>query len=365
MRNFAVGAKSPASRPERNRLTTVQILHRTLLGYFLISVFFRIPEMADDALVLPRHAWRFYLIPIWTTVHANFDANGERQPIPVGAGRIESFNLGYAIEYGINNWLTTGFQWSPGTTLSSAFDFPPGDPQRRDKARLNDAFDAKIGFKLQMIGAPSKDPKRATGLFQSDTLRLAVAFGVKLPLIAIDWDREATDFLHGNSYLAQAADRHLAAPIVSLHVDYVFLKDRQSEFFVNFYSQYVPYLSTGRYRMTSLARYLNLALADSQIDYGYDLLVEIDPRLEKWIVPRALRIGCYLPVRYKTAPATRLDGVEQHDISYGVTVFPTLDLFWMLPRFPIEIKIGYQYNFAGKNSPQAHTLAIILRVIVL
>ncbi|MCJ7772459.1 MAG: hypothetical protein MUP22_04925 [Desulfobacterales bacterium] len=67
---------------------------------------------------LPAHAWRFYLIPAWTTVKADFAAGGMRQAIASGAGRIASFNLGYVIEYGINQWLTTGIQWLPGTTLS-------------------------------------------------------------------------------------------------------------------------------------------------------------------------------------------------------------------------------------------------------
>jgi hypothetical protein len=342
-----------------------QIRCRILFGIFLFLPFFPLPVWADDALVLPAHAWRFYLIPAWTLVKANFDAKGDQQAIASGAGRMKAFNLGYAIEYGINKWLTTGIQWSPGTTLSSSLDFSFGDPQRRDKAHLNDAFDARAGFKLQLLGSKSKDPKRATGLFQSTTLRLALGLGIKFPLTAIDWDQEATNFFRGDPYLAQAADKHLMAPMVSLHGDYVFIRDSKGELFVNLYSQYVPYFSRGIYNKTSLARYLNPDLAEVKVDYGYDLLVEMEPRFDRWVIARTLRIGFYLPFRCKAAPATELDDVSQHNPSYSLTVFPTLDLFWLLPKFPIELKIGYQYNLAGKNSPQAHTLAIILRVIVL
>jgi hypothetical protein len=275
-----------------------------LLGICLSIVLLYLPAPADDALVLPAHAWRFYLIPAWTLGKANFDAAGERQAIAPGAGRIASFNLGYAIEYGINQWLTTGIQWSPGTTLSSGLDFPAGDPQRRDKARLNDAFDARAGFKLQLLGSKVKDPKRATGLCQSAALRLALGLGIKFPLTAIDWDREAANFFQGDPYLAQAADKHLVAPMASLHGDYVFIRDSKGEFFVNLYSQYVPYLSRGKYNETSLGRYLNPALAAVEVDYGYDFLVEVEPRFERWVIARTLRIGFYLPVRYKSAPAT-------------------------------------------------------------
>jgi hypothetical protein len=324
-----------------------------------------LPILADDALVLPRHAWRFYLVPAWTTVAAHFDDDGKRQVIADRAGRIESFNLGYAIEYGISKWLNAGIQWSPGTTLSSVLDFPTGDPQRRDLAHLNDAFDAKAGFKLQVLGSKVKDPKRATGLFQSDAWRLAAALGIKFPLTAIDWDRQAANFLQGNPYLAQASDRHLVAPIVSLHADRVIVRNSKREFFINLYSQYTAYLSAGSYGKTSLARYLNPTLAGSKIRYGYDFLFEAEPRLDNWIVARTLRIGCYLPVRFKSAPSSRLDGADQQNENYSVTFFPTLDLFWLLAKSPIEMKIGYLYNLAGKNSPQANTLAIILRVIVL
>ncbi len=338
---------------------------RTPSAVLLGVLFFILPTLADDALVLPRHAWRFYLIPAWTTVKANFDANGERQPIVAGSGRIESFNLGYAIEYGINKWLTTGIQWSPGTTLSSGLDYSSPDPQHRDMAHLNDAFDARAGFKFQLFGSKVNDPKKATGLFQSRTLRLALGLGIKFPLTTVAWDREAKNSFQGAPYLAQTSDKHLVAPIMSLHADYVFIRGSKGELFVNFYSQYVPYLSRGRYNKTSLARYLNPAMADVEINYGYDFLVEVEPRFDKWVIARTLRIGCYLPLRYKAIPATALASIDQNNQGCSITAFPAIDIFWLLPKFPSELRIGYQYNLAGKNSPQAHTLAIILRVIVL
>ncbi len=43
-----------------------------------------------------------------------------------------------------------------------------------------------------------------------------------------------------------AADRHLTAPIVSIHADYVFIRDNKRELFVNLYSQYTPYLGKGQ-----------------------------------------------------------------------------------------------------------------------
>ncbi len=152
---------------------------------------------------------------------------------------------------------------------------------------------------------------------------------------------------------------------MSLHADYVFIRDKKRELFVNLYSQYTPYLGKGRYSETSLARYLNPALAGSMIDYGYDFLAEVEPRWERWIVARTLRLGFYLPVRFKAAPDSIIDGIRQDNDSTSVTVFPVIDLFWLLAKFPVELKIGYQYTVAGKNSPQAHSMVFILRVIAL
>jgi hypothetical protein len=340
-------------------------MKRALFGVCLSVAIFSLPIRADDALVLPRGAWRFYLVPTWTTVQAIYDAHGERQKIPAGAGRIESFNLGYALEYGVNSWLSAGFQWSPGTTFSSSFDYPSPDPMRRDKAKLSDAFDALVGFRLQLIGSTTRDPKRETGLSQDDTWRLAVGFGLKMPLTRIDWDREAANFFEGKAYLAQAADKHLLTPIMSLHADYVFLKSRRCELFVNLYSQYTPYLSRARYRETGLAPYLNPAMADVMIEYGYDVLVEVDPRFEAWVVPRVLRLGIYLPVRRKSAPASELDGISQRNESYRATFSPTLDLFVLVSGIPLELRIGYQRTFAGRNAPQGNTLIILFRAILL
>jgi hypothetical protein len=338
---------------------------RVLLWSCLSVALFGLPALADDALVLPRGAWRIYLVPTWTKVDAVYGASGDLQEIPAGLGRVKSFNLGYALEYGINSWLATGVQWTPGTTLSSSFDYLSGDPMRRDKAQLNDAFDAKLGFKLQVIGSTVKDPQRATGLTQSDSLRLAFALGVKAPLTTIDWEREKSSFTGGKTYVAQAADKHLVAPIVGLYADYVLVRAARRELFVNLYSEYIPYLSHGKYNATSLVRYLDRQLADARIDYGYDFLVEVEPRLDIWVAARALRMGIYLPVRYKVTPSTQLDGIDQHNSGCRATIFPTLDLFALAPGLPVELKIGYYRSLAGKNAAQARSWMVMVRVIVL
>lgn len=307
--------------------------------------------------------FRVYAVPAWSTVDGSYDAAGKRREIPTGSGRVRSFNLGWALEYGINWWLTTGIQWTPGPNLSSSLDFPPSDPAHRDRAHLDDSFDALAGVKIALFGSGGAG-KRATGVYQSDTLRLAIALALKFPLTTIDWDREARRYAEGSTYLAQAVDKHLVAPVVSLHLDYVLVKPPGGELFVNLYVQYIPYLSRARYGETSLASHLDPSLAGVEVDHRYDLLAEVEPRFERWVAPRVLRVGLYLQARYRFLPSTALDGVDQGNSGYRATVFPTLDLLTPVLGFPLELKVGYQWTVAGRNTASVETFLLVLRALL-
>ena len=318
---------------------------------------------ADDALVLPPGLFRIYAVPAWTEVKATWDGEGVRHEIPEGSGRIRSFNLGMAVEYGVNRWLTAGIQLTPGANLSSSFDVPSSDPGHRDRANLDDTFDALAGFKIGLVGSTGKDPARTTGLFLSDSFRVALGLAVKFPVTTIDWGREARRYAEGSSYLVQAVDKHLVAPVFGLHVDWVVTRTRARELYVNLYGQYIPYLATASYAETSLGRYLDPSLAGVRIDHRYDLYLEVEPRFDLWVVPGILRAGFYLPVRDRIYPAPLLDGVDQHNAGYRVTVFPTLDLLTPSAGFPIELKIGYQHTAAGRNVLGTDSLVLVLRAM--
>ncbi len=318
---------------------------------------------ADDALVLPTGVWRIYAVPVWSSVNASYDAEGNRHAIPEGSGRLDAFNLGWAVEFGVNSWLTAGVQWTPGANLSSSFDYPATDPARRDLANLDDSFDALAGVKIGIVGSTGRAPKRTTGLVLSDTLRVALGLAVKFPLTSIDWDREAGRYLEGRTYLAQAVDRHLVAPVVGLHLDWVLSRSPTKELFVDLYGQYVPYPSEARYADTSLARHLDPALSEVRIDYRHDLYLEAEPRYDVWVAPRVLRVGLYVPVRYRQFPATALDGVDQGNSGYRATVTPTLDFLSPVPGFPVELKIGWQKTIAGRNAAATDALIIVLRAM--
>ncbi len=318
---------------------------------------------ADDAFVLPSGRFRIYAVSAWTSISAAYGGDGNRLNIPEGAGRSTSFNTGGAIEYGVNHWLTAGFQWTPGITLSSSFDFPQNDPARRNQATINDSFDALAGVKIGILGSSGRDPRFTTGIAQSRRVRIAVGLAVKFPMTSIDWDREAARFSEGRSYLAQAVDKHLVAPVFGFHMDAILMSRKTSEFYVNFYARYIPYLSLSSYKETSLARYLDPALDGVRIDHRYDAYFEIEPRYERWVAPRKLRAGFYVPVRYRVNPAPVIGGIDQHNSGTLMTLFPALNLLSPSLGVPVELRIGYQTTLAGRLSPAPETFVIILRAM--
>jgi hypothetical protein len=93
------------------------------------------------------------------------------------------------------------------------------------------------------------------------------------------------------------------------------------------------------------------------------MYLEVEPRYDLWVVPGVLRAGLYLPVRDRVYPAPLLDGVDQHNAGYRVTVFPTLDLLTPSAGFPIELKVGYQRTVAGRNVLGTDSWVLVLRAM--
>lgn len=337
---------------------------RILLGLWFVAGTWCSTARSDDALVVPAGRFRLYTVPTWSAVDATYDGSGERHTIPPGSGRLSSFNLGWALEYGVNSWLTAGVQWTPGPNLSSSFDFPASDPAHRDEANVDDSFDVLAGVKIGLVGTRGGGPRRPAGLYPSEKVRLAIAFGLKFPVTTIDWDQEAQSFAQGRPYLAQAIDKHLVAPIASIYFDQILSRTPRGELFLNLYVQYIPYPSEAKYADTSLARHLDPSLAGVRIDYRYDLLAEVEPRFESWVAPRVLRVGLYVPFRYRVLPGMALDGVDQGNSGYRLTVFPALDLLSPVAGFPLELKVGYQWTLSGRNAASVESFLIVLRALL-
>ncbi|TVR68216.1 MAG: hypothetical protein EA427_10995, partial [Spirochaetaceae bacterium] len=155
---------------------------------------FVVPAFADDALTLPQSVFRTRVVPAYLFSSSAFEDDFETGPS--SANDVSAFLLGFALEYGVNDWITAGLQWAPGVALSSDIETPfPGD------ATINPLFDLFVGAKVQILGPNAP--------VQNDSIRLAVSPGVKIPFTSgADWEDEAADLEAGKDFVATNADKN-------------------------------------------------------------------------------------------------------------------------------------------------------------
>ena len=94
---------------------------------------------------------------------------------------------------------------------------------------------------------------------------------------------------------------------------------------------------------------------DAEIEYGYDLTLEVEPHFEKMIAD-GFRLGIGVPATLTMSPETKEDGTGQDDESYLLTVGPNVSLFLMNFFIPTELKVGYTLPLLGKNDDALNTI---------
>ncbi len=125
---------------------------------------------ADDALVLPAKVLRVTTALSFGSFDEEYDADGKAQD----ATETSFTNVGAAVEYGVNDWVTAALQWAPGYNITSEID--------GQKAKINGPLDIFAGAKFQIVGA--KAP------VVNEQFRFAVAPGIKIPLPGADFTEE-------------------------------------------------------------------------------------------------------------------------------------------------------------------------------
>jgi hypothetical protein len=327
-------------------------MKKALFG--LVFAILILPLFADDALVLPSHVIRTYFVGNYAMISKEYDSDGKKQDID----DVKVFNLGAAVEYGINDWISGALQWVPGYNVYSKLD--------ADKnASLGDTADLFIGAKVQVVG-----PKAPV---QNDTIRFAIAPGVKVPLSQPDYEEEAVNYAKGDGYLAQSADLHLFAFGTRTYLDYVV----NESFFLNFYTQFLYYPGSKKAVDASLTDYSTVATVrgktkdtsyDPSFKYGYDLTLELDPHYTA-MLNEGLEFGASLPFTYTMNPAVEVSGDtyksfatrDDLDSSYRLSVGPNVSLFFQKSFLPIELKTGYTIPLAGKNTNASNVLLLELK----
>jgi len=300
-----------------------------------------LPLFADDALVLPAQVLRVYVAPTYAFADKAYDADGKLQDISFGpmTAKVSLFDLGFAAEYGVTDWLTAAVQWAPGWTLSSKIDLSPTSPFFPADYNVNGVNDIFAGAKIQILGAK--------GLVENKVMRLALAPGVKLPMPDVDWDKQSQNLGAGKDATLLSLAKHAWGVGARAYFDYVI----NNMFFINLYSEYIMY-----FKRTNVEYDLSLAKAD--LEYGYDLTLEVEPHFT-YMIADGMQIGAGLPVTYAMNPKLKVDGTAIDDTDgYTLSLSPNVSLFLMKFFLPLEIKASYGFPLMGKNSFAINNLTV-------
>jgi hypothetical protein len=325
-------------------------MKKILLGLCIAA--FALPLFADDALVMPSHVIRTYLVGVYANVPSVYDNDGKKQSLD---DKISLFNLGAAVEYGINDWVTAAVQWVPGYNISSKID-------NVDNATLADSADLFVGAKLQIVG-----PKAPV---QNESIRFAFAPGIKIPLSKPDYAKEAVNSATGDNFLVQSADKHLFGIGGRGFFDYVV----NEMVFLNLYSQLIFYpgsikavdKSLTDYGTVAYVRGKGLTSYDPSFKYGYDFTLEFEPHFNK-MLNEGIEFEAGLPFTYTAAPALSVSGDElvqaysDLNASHLLTMGPNVSLFFQKTFIPLELELGYTFPLLGKNDNAANMLLLEIK----
>ena len=328
---------------------------------------------ADDALVMPARTGRVYVVPSFSFATGTSDDEGEY--FRFDDGNVQVFNLGFALEYGVTNWITAAVQWTPGWTPWSDI----GAASGFDNSNTNGFADIFAGVKLQLIGAQAP--------FRSERVRFAIAPGAVIPLPGPDFTEEFNNAMAGNEATLSGMDKHVFAAGARLNFDLIFNRN----FFVNLHTESIFYPLTQDLNKagaefhgvkSGLAATMGNPLimnVDGEVNFKYKLKFEIEPVFTTGI-GNGVNFSVGLPMTYTFSPAPEysfsfpaaLGSMEAQlkegfrsqlgtDPMHSLAINPGASLFLTNMPLPLEFKLNYSYPLWGRNTMATHTAAFQAR----
>lgn len=304
------------------------------LFFLLIALAIIAPAlMADDAKVMPSGVLRTYLVPSFVFGDKEFNADGEK----VDGSKQSYFNLGAAVEYGINDFITGALQWAPGYNII-------GNNDANDKASVTGPFELFAGAKIQFVG--EKAP------VAHEKLRIALAPGVIIPTaFGYDAEEEATNMMSGKDFQVLPAQNAWGIG-ARAYADY----QVNESFFINLYSQFKYFFPVAK-ENTNVAAYGAASMMGAdKVDYGYELTLELEPHFDTMITD-GVNLGLGLPVHYVMTPDTKYDDTaSEGSATKSLSVNPGVSIFLMNTMIPMEFSCNYDLPLWGENSSANNTI---------
>jgi hypothetical protein len=391
---------------------------KKLIAVILVSILMAGVSLFANGDVLPAGVGRVRIMPGYTFSDSGYDRDGELNDTPEGAGAKKTFNLGFALEYGILDWLNAGVQFVPGVVPWSDIDYDVSafSGGKQLDVNSNGVGDLKLGMAMQFLGS--------RGLFKNEKFRLSLTPGFKIPLAGPDFEKEVDKVLKGESPITGVnVEKHIFAVGAQLNVDYLPTKWLS----VNFMTEIMAQPGTAKLKNHGLEAYANALqwyatdwgtkagtqfatyaqtqnpadlgaeaqeiigaattaqvtpdeafitqyamkkaldtkseIGNWEVQYSPQYTFMLDPGVNFPLGDKGMSVSCGLPVTFMTGPGETIekmgdagDPLDWYSLFMGPNV--TLSLF-NLP-FPMEFSVQYSLPLAGKGVSADSTISASL-----
>lgn len=301
---------------------------------------------ADDAKVLPARVIRLTTAPTYIFTTGGYDDDGKFTEAKSGEGKVQAFNLGFALEYGVTDFISAAVQWAPGWTFWSEVD----TDEATQKVNVNGLFDLFVGAKIQLVGSAAP--------VKNDKIRLAIAPGVKIPMPAVDFKEQGNKAMSGEEFTGSDLEKHAWGFGGRFYTDFIL----SEAFYINVYAEYIHYLERKGVLLSPVPSFM-AGMATMDVNYGYDLTFELEPHFDASIGD-GIVFGAGVPLRYKMAPAmetTSMMGTMKGEPSSTLSVSPSINFFFMKAFIPTEVGVNYNIPLYGTNSTAAHSVTLKIK----
>lgn len=326
---------------------------KKLVAILLIAAF-AIPAFANDAIVLPAGVIRARVIPTFAFGDSGFDADAEKVDLDMD---VSALNLGFALEYGINDWMTAGLQWAPGWTVWSQMDPDPAEVLN-GTTNINGLYDLFAGLMIQVVG-----PKAPV---VSEKFRFAVTPAMIIPLPGMDVEAQVDDInealIAGDEFdmTAYQADKHAFAIGGRLSGDYV-LNDM---FFFNLCGEFKKYFERKDVDVMDDIIGYPVTFSTMDIDYGYNIKLEFEPHFA-YDLGNSSNISAGLPLTFEMEPEVKYNGTAMDDSdNYSLSITPAVSYFFLAGPLPMELTAQYGVPLMGKNTTAMNSVTLQIKTFI-
>jgi hypothetical protein len=335
----------------------------------------------EDAKTMPKMVGRLWIAPTFAFANGGYDTDGSYKNYSSGEGAIKFLNLGFALEYGVIDWITAAVQWAPGVTVWSEMDsklplfvtLPP--PSSNSSVNINGVADLFVGAKIQIAG--EKAPVK------TDRLRFAIGPGVKIPFPGQNFDDQFTNSQNENAVTASNLDKHVFGLGTRVYFDYII----NEHFFINLYNETIFYPFEGG--LNNIADLISAKVASSmaaeakdiKVKYGYDLTFELEPVFSTPL-GSGITFTAGLPINYKFTPGHSYsvsagngalvsasdiekaikDNVNEDEPTHMLKVKPNISFFFTSWFLPTDIGLTYGIPVWGQNNLARHEITLKVKL---